>query len=53
MDLLSKLLKEMINTRASDLFLSTGAVPIFRINGKLRPVNLPRWQQAEPSKWLN
>jgi len=41
MDLLSKLLKEMINTRASDLFLSTGAVPIFRINGKLRPVNLP------------
>lgn len=41
MDLLSKLLKEMINTRASDLFLSTGSAPIFRINGKLRPVNIP------------
>lgn len=41
MDLLSKLLKEMINNRASDLFLSTGAAPIFRINGKLRPVNIP------------
>ena len=41
MDLLSKLLKEMINTGASDLFLSTGSVPAFRINGKLRPVNIP------------
>ncbi|WP_455200202.1 PilT/PilU family type 4a pilus ATPase [Kaarinaea lacus] len=41
MDLLSKLLKEMINNRASDLFLSTGSAPIFRINGKLRPVNIP------------
>ncbi|MCI0505202.1 MAG: PilT/PilU family type 4a pilus ATPase [Gammaproteobacteria bacterium] len=41
MDLLSKLLKEMINTGASDLFLSTGSAPAFRINGKLRPVNIP------------
>lgn len=41
MDLLSKLLKEMNNNQASDLFLSTGSVPAFRINGRLRPVNLP------------
>lgn len=41
MDLLSKLLKEMLNTGASDLFLSTGSAPAFRINGKLRPVNIP------------
>jgi len=40
MELLSRLLKEMINNRASDLFLSTGSVPAFRINGKLRPVNI-------------
>jgi len=40
MDLLSKLLKEMINSEASDLFLSTGTVPAFRINGKLRPINI-------------
>lgn len=40
MELLSRLLKEMINTGASDLFLSTGTVPAFRINGKLRPVNI-------------
>jgi len=39
MDLLSKLLKEMVNSGASDLFLSTGTVPAFRINGKLRPIN--------------
>lgn len=31
----------MLNTGASDLFLSTGSVPAFRINGKLRPVNIP------------
>jgi twitching motility protein PilU len=41
MDLLSKLLKEMLNSDASDLFLSTGSAPAFRINGKLRPVNIP------------
>ena len=41
MDLLSKLLKEMLNTGASDLFLSTGSAPAFRINGKLRSVNIP------------
>ena len=41
MDLLSKLLKEMLNSGASDLFLSTGSAPAFRINGKLRPVNIP------------
>ena len=31
----------MLNTGASDLFLSTGSAPAFRINGKLRPVNIP------------
>ena len=37
MDLLSKLLKEMVNCGASDLFLTTGAVPAFRVNGKIQP----------------
>jgi len=51
MDLLSKLLKEMINTGASDLFLSTGSVPAFRINGKLRPVNIPPLASGRTNKW--
>jgi twitching motility protein PilU len=36
MELLSKLLKEMISNQASDLFLSTGSPPAFRINGELQ-----------------
>jgi twitching motility protein PilU len=36
MDLLSKLLKEMISNGASDLFLSAGSPPAFRIDGTLR-----------------
>ncbi|MGD8593642.1 MAG: PilT/PilU family type 4a pilus ATPase [Gammaproteobacteria bacterium] len=35
MELLSKLLKDMVANRASDLFLSTGATPALRIHGKL------------------
>lgn len=35
MDLLSKLLKDMVANKASDLFLSTGSAPALRINGKL------------------
>ena len=53
MDLLSKLLKEMINTGASDLFLSTGTAPIFRINGKLRPVNIPALASGRTEKMAN
>lgn len=53
MDLLSKLLKEMINTSASDLFLSTGTAPIFRINGKLRPVNIPALGSGRTEKMAN
>jgi len=37
MELLSKLLKEMVSSDASDLFLSTGSPPAFRINGTLQP----------------
>ena len=36
MDLLSKLLKQMIANGASDLFLSTGSAPAYRINGALQ-----------------
>lgn len=36
MELLSKLLKEMMSNGASDLFLSTGSSPAFRINGLLQ-----------------
>jgi len=35
MELLSKLLKDMVANRASDLFLSTGSTPALRIHGKL------------------
>lgn len=35
MELLSKLLKDMVSNKASDLFLSTGSTPALRINGKL------------------
>lgn len=35
MDLLSKLLKDMVSNKASDLFLSTGTTPALRINGEL------------------
>lgn len=35
MDLLSKLLKDMVANNASDLFLSTGSTPALRVNGKL------------------
>ncbi len=35
MELLSKLLKEMVSIEASDLFLSTGSPPAFRDNGEL------------------
>jgi len=50
MELLSRLLKEMVNTHASDLFLSTGSVPAFRINGKLRPVNIQPLAQGRIEK---
>lgn len=36
MELLSKLLKEMVAHDASDLFLSTGSPPAYRINGELQ-----------------
>jgi len=36
MELLSKLLKKMMSNGASDLFLSTGSKPAFRINGALQ-----------------
>jgi len=39
-ELLSKLLKTMVSTKASDLFLSTGAAPALRINGKIQPCNV-------------
>lgn len=35
MDLLSKLLKDMVANKASDLFLSTGSTPALRVHGKL------------------
>lgn len=41
MELLSKLLKTMVSTKASDLFLSTGTAPALRINGKIQPCNAP------------
>jgi twitching motility protein PilU len=41
MDLLSKLLKEMIANEASDLFLSTGSPPAYRINGALQSTDIP------------
>ncbi len=36
MELLSKLLKDMKASKASDLFISTNSTPAIRINGKLR-----------------
>ncbi len=36
MDLLAKLLKEMVDQNASDLFLTPGIVPALRINGSVR-----------------
>jgi len=39
-ELLSKLLKTMVSTKASDLFLSTGTAPALRINGKIQPCNV-------------
>ena len=36
MDLLSKLLKAMTAHQASDLFLTTGSIPAFRINGNIQ-----------------
>ncbi|MDH5326236.1 MAG: PilT/PilU family type 4a pilus ATPase [Gammaproteobacteria bacterium] len=35
MDLLSKLLKDMVANKASDLFLSTGSTPALRVHGKM------------------
>jgi twitching motility protein PilU len=40
MELLSKLLKTMVAKDASDLFLSSGSAPAFRINGVLQTSNL-------------
>ena len=40
MELLSKLLKEMVSSGASDLFLSTGSPPAFRIDGALKPCTI-------------
>ena len=41
MDLLSKLLKKMVSIKASDLYLSTGQKPAFRVNGKLQACDVP------------
>jgi twitching motility protein PilU len=41
MELLSKLLKEMLANDASDLFLSAGSSPAFRINGALQSHSTP------------
>ena len=41
MDLLSNLLKEMISNGASDLFLSAGSPPAFRIDGALQSHPIP------------
>ncbi len=41
MELLSKLLKEMVTRNASDLFLSTGSPPAFRIDGALQTAEMP------------
>lgn len=40
MELLSKLLKTMVVKDASDLFLSTGSAPAYRINGALQTTNM-------------
>ena len=41
MELLSKLLREMNALDASDLFLSTGSVPVFRVHGQLQAFQCP------------
>lgn len=41
MDLLSKLLKKMVSIKASDLYLSTGQKPAFRVNGRLQACDVP------------
>jgi twitching motility protein PilU len=50
MELLSKLLKEMISNGASDLFLSTGSPPAFRINGKLQSYSTEPLPPGETAK---
>lgn len=41
MDLLSKLLKKMVSIKASDLYLSTGQKPAFRVHGRLQACDVP------------
>lgn len=50
MELLSKLLKKMISNGASDLFLSTGSPPAFRIDGVLQSLSMSPLASGETAK---
>lgn len=43
----------MVNNGASDLFLSSGCQPAYRINGKLRPVNVSPLTAGQTEKMAN
>ncbi|MCX7766292.1 MAG: PilT/PilU family type 4a pilus ATPase [Candidatus Sumerlaeia bacterium] len=43
----SQLLLDMVKVNASDLHLKTGAVPVYRINGELIPVDHPPLKKEE------
>ena len=53
MDLLSKLLKKMVSIKASDLYLSTGQKPAFRVNGRLQACDVPPLTPGRTEKMAN
>lgn len=48
----SQLLLDMVKNGASDLHLKAGAVPVYRINGELVPVNHPPLKKEEISAFV-
>ena len=49
---LNELLNYSLDSGASDLHLSVGSVPMVRINGTMRPLNVDVLKQSEMEKML-
>ena len=49
---LKKLLKTAVKVGASDLHLSVTALPMMRVHGELRPLNLPRLKKEDTERLL-
>ena len=49
---LNELLNYSLDSGASDLHLSVGSVPMVRINGTMKPLNVDVLKQSEMEKML-